>query len=269
MSEDFQYLLYHPKKLSLAKISYTYIMEINVTDAKKVYAKQSGYFDDDTSDTVALDNVSLSIESGEFYGLVGKNGAGKTTLIKCLTGQVEPDDGEVSVFGKTAGEHGPQIRRSMGILPERETPVDNFTPEEYFQYIGDIRKISEDDLDERVDEWVDKLSLGGKLSTLNKNLSRGQQQKVMIIGVFLHQPDIVFIDEPLANLDPVVQNTVKDHLLEYNQSGNTIMLSTHYTEAARELCTKIGVMDSGKLVKEIDVSDMDEGQKIHEMIENE
>lgn len=212
---------------------------IDVNDVEKEY------------DSVrALDGISLEINKGEFYGFLGKNGVGKTTLINILTGQTEADTGTVDVFGQSARESGDKIRERVGILPEQEVPPSFLTPVEYFDFVGDVRGIDKDVIDERVSEWSELLSITDKLDSLNKTLSRGQQQKVMLTAAFLHNPDIVFIDEPLVNLDPIVQESVKQFFKDYHDEGNTLVLSTHYTEAAEELCSRVGFIDEGKMVAE-------------------
>lgn len=231
--------------------------DIIVDDVKKTYI----------TGTKALDNVSLNVENGDFYGLIGVNGAGKTTLINALTGQIKPDEGNIEVLNLNPVKEGEKIRSKVGILPEKESPLSFMTPEEYFNFIGDVRGIDSEILDEKIEKWTDKLNLSEQMNSLNKNLSRGQQQKVLFAGTFLHEPDIVFIDEPLANLDPLIQETLKDYLLKYNkEKGKTIILSTHYLNIATELCDKLGVMKDGKIIGEYNVDDLDSDENIEELL---
>lgn len=197
--------------------------------------------------TKGLDNVTMTVNEGEFFGLIGQNGAGKTTLINILTGQVDSGSGNVSVTDIDPTKNKKEIRSRVGILPEKESPPGFLTPKEYFEFVGSVRGIEDSVLEKRVSEWVDRLDMSDKMDSLNRNLSRGQQQKVLFAAAFLHEPNLVFIDEPLANLDPLIQKKLKNYLKEYNNKGNTIVLSTHYLEAATELCDKIGIMNNGKL----------------------
>lgn len=229
---------------------------INVEEVSKTY----------DGEVTALDNVSINIDKGDFYGLIGKNGAGKTTLINILTGQIPYDSGDVSVLEEDVEEKGASIRDDMGILPENESPLSFLTPREYFEFVGDVRDIPEETIKQNIDEWVERLELEGTLDTLNRNLSQGQQQKVMVTATFLHEPSLVFIDEPLVNLDPLVQNRVKEFLTEYNDAGNTIILSTHYTEAAAERCSCIGVMDDGSLISEHDVDELSSHDDLRDIL---
>jgi len=201
-------------------------------------------------DVTALADLSLSIEAGELFGALGPNGAGKTTTIKILTGQLQPDGGSASVLGVDPVAEPVETRRHVGILPEQESPPSFLTPREYFDFVGTVRDIPEDVVEERVAEWVERLSYAEKLDTISTDLSRGQQQKVMITQAFLHEPEVVFIDEPLANLDPIVQEHVKEFLKSYRDDGNTIFISTHHIEVAEELCTRVGIVSGGELIAE-------------------
>jgi ABC-2 type transport system ATP-binding protein len=213
---------------------------IRTGDLRKVYG-----------DVTALDGLSLTVESGELYGLLGPNGAGKTTTMELLTGQTVPDDGEATVLGVDPAAEPVGVRELVGILPEKESPPSFFTPREYLQFVGAVRDIDDDTVDERTADWADRLGFAEKLDTLATDLSRGQQQKTMIAGAFLHEPDLVFIDEPLANLDPIVQERVKRFLVDYHEAGNTVVISTHNVEVAAALCSRVGIVSAGELVAEV------------------
>jgi len=200
-------------------------------------------------DLVAVDGLSIAVESGELYGLLGPNGAGKTTAIELLTGQLAPDSGTAAVLGADPVADPLAVRERVGILPEKEAPPSFLTPREFFAFVGRVRSVPEDDLAERIALWTDRLGLEGQLDTLAADLSRGNQQKVMIAAAFLHSPEAVFIDEPLANLDPIVQERVKEALVEY-AAENAVVLSTHHVEVAAEVCTTVGIVHEGRLVAE-------------------
>lgn len=199
-------------------------------------------------DLQALDGLSLTVNRGELYGLLGPNGAGKSTTIKILTGQLLPDAGSAAVLGTDPTSEPIETRRRVGILPEREAPPSFMTPREYFAFVGSVRDIDEATRQARIREWTDRLGLGGKLDTLTTDLSRGQQQKVMITAAFLAEPSLVFIDEPLANLDPMVQERVRRYLVSYVEEGNTVFLSTHHIEVAEAICTRVGIVSEGQLI---------------------
>ena len=210
-------------------------------------------------DVTALDGLSLSVAEGELFGLLGPNGAGKTTAMEVLTGQVVPDGGTASVLGVDPVAEPTAAREGVGILPEKESPPSFMTPREYFHFVGAVRGLPDGQVDERVEGWADRLGIAGKLDTMATDLSRGQQQKVMVAAAFLHEPALVFIDEPLANLDPIAQEGVKRFLRQYREAGNTVVLSTHDVGVAAELCTRVGVVYGGELVREVRPADLEDG----------
>ncbi|KAA9405159.1 ABC transporter ATP-binding protein (plasmid) [Haloarcula sp. KBTZ06] len=208
-------------------------------------------------DVTAIPDLSLSIDDGEFFGLLGPNGAGKTTTMEILTGQLSPDGGQVSVLGVDPATQPTAVRERAGILPEKESPPSFMTPREYFDFVGAIRDMPDDAVTEQTESWADRLGFTEKLDTLSSDLSRGQQQKVMIAGAFFHEPDVVFIDEPLANLDPIVQERVKRFLRSYRDDGNTIVVTTHDVDVAAELCSRVGIMYGGDLVADVRPAELD------------
>ncbi|WP_255171706.1 ABC transporter ATP-binding protein [Natrononativus amylolyticus] len=198
----------------------------------------------------ALCGMTLSISRGELFGFLGPNGAGKTTTIRTLTGQLEPDAGTATVLGTDPADDPIETRRRVGILPEQQSPPSFLTPREFFAFVGDVRNLDADAVAERTDLWADRLAFREKLDTLHTDLSRGQQQKVMIAQAFFHEPAAVFIDEPLANLDPLVQEQVKRFLRGYAAAGNAVFVSTHNIDVAEEICTRVGIVSEGRLVAE-------------------
>ena len=201
-------------------------------------------------DLTALADLSLTVESGALFGLLGPNGSGKTTTIEILTGQREPTSGTARVLGLDPVTDPTDVRREIGILPEREDPPSFLSPREYLEFVGEVRSV--DDVEERIDRWADRLAFEASLDTLSTSLSEGQRQRVMLAAAFIHDPELVFIDEPLVNLDPIMQEQVKRHLAEYCEAGNTIFISTHYVDVAAELCTAVGIVTDGRLVAEAD-----------------
>ncbi|KAA9395848.1 ABC transporter ATP-binding protein [Haloarcula sp. CBA1130] len=208
-------------------------------------------------DVTAIANLSLSIDDGEFFGLLGPNGAGKTTTMEILTGQLSPDSGQATVLGVDPATEPTAVRERAGILPEKESPPSFMTPREYFDFVGAIRDMPDQSVTEQTESWADRLGFTAKLDTLSSDLSRGQQQKVMIAGAFFHEPDVVFIDEPLANLDPIVQERVKRFLRSYQDAGNTIVVTTHDVDVAAELCSRVGIMYEGDLVADVRPAELD------------
>ncbi len=199
-------------------------------------------------DSPAVDGLSLTVDEGELFGLLGPNGAGKTTTLEICTGQLTPDGGSARVCGVDPVAEPTRVREKLGILPEKESPPSFLTPREYFQFVGRVRDLSDERVDAQTDAWADRLGFRAQLDTRSSDLSRGQQQKVMLAAAFLHEPSVVVIDEPLANLDPIVQEQVKAFLRDYRAAGNTIVITTHDVDVAAELCSRVVIMHEGRIV---------------------
>jgi ABC-2 type transport system ATP-binding protein len=208
-------------------------------------------------DVVALDALSLTVEHGETYGFLGPNGAGKSTTINILTGQLVPDAGEARVAGVDPVETPVEARRHVGILPERGRPPSFLTVREYFEFAAATRGLDDATMVERVDRWAERLEFAHKLETLCTDLSQGERQKVLLTQAFVHEPEVVFIDEPLTNLDPIMQERVKEFIETYRAAGNTLFLSTHDVDTAAEVCTEVGIINRGRLLDELRPRGMD------------
>lgn len=197
-------------------------------------------------DVTAVKNISFSVQKGMLFGFLGPNGSGKTTMIKMLTGQIKPDSGTALVLDVDVLNDPLHVREMVGIVPEQETPPSFLTAEEYLIFVSQIRKIR--DFEDQIDTWFHRLDFVDQKNTLCKDLSRGTRQKLMVAQAFLHEPSVAFIDEPLINLDPLIQRVFKDYLLEYTKKGNTVFFSTHVLEIAEEICTEIAILDKGSLL---------------------
>ncbi len=197
-------------------------------------------------DLTAVSSVSLSVEKGALFGLLGPNGSGKTTMIKMLTGQIRAASGEAIVLGYDILRDPIRVRQEVGIIPEQETPPSFLTAEEYLDFVADIRGIP--DIRARADWWFEFLEFGDKRDVLCKDLSRGTRQKLMFTQAFIHRPSLALIDEPLINFDPIMQRKVKDFLAEYVRDGSTIFYSTHILSVAEEICSGFAILHKGSLL---------------------
>jgi ABC-2 type transport system ATP-binding protein len=197
-------------------------------------------------DLCAVDQITLSVEKGSLFGLLGPNGSGKTTMIKMLTGQTKPTAGTAMVLGIDAVADPISVRRQVGIIPEQETPPSFLTAREYLAFVGAVRNIP--DISAKADRWFDLLDFADKQDVLCKDLSRGTRQKLMFAQAFIHEPELALIDEPLINFDPIMQDLVKEYLVEYVRKGRTIFLSTHILEVAEEICSEFAILHKGRLL---------------------
>ncbi|MFH1127268.1 MAG: ABC transporter ATP-binding protein [archaeon] len=218
----------------------------------------------DYGSVCALSGVSIDVGPGEIFGFLGPNGAGKTTMINILTGQIKATSGLAMVLGIDCAKDAVRVRANVGIVPEQENPPSFLTAIEYLYFVAKIRKIK--GYESKCSRWFELLEFWDQKDVLCKDLSRGTRQKLMIAQAFLHEPKVVFIDEPLINLDPIMQKKIKVYLKEYAEKGNTIFLSTHVLEIADELCERIAIIDKGKVVACDKLSDL-KGKK-DETLEN-
>jgi ABC-2 type transport system ATP-binding protein len=197
---------------------------------------------------VALDGVDLEITKGEFYGFFGPNGAGKTTLLRILTGQLEPTQGTASVMGVELPDGAVQVRARVGVVPEFESPPSFLTGDEYLRFVCKARGI--EDSGPRTDRWVEFFELGDHRHTLCKDMSKGMRQKIMLGAAFIHEPALLFLDEPFINLDPLFQRKVQRYLREYIGGGGTVFMCSHLLEIAERLCSRLAIINEGKVVRE-------------------
>ncbi len=198
----------------------------------------------------ALDDVSLEIAPGEFFGLLGPNGAGKSTLMSLASGLRSPDTGSVLLGGQplvTAG--GPtDARRDLGLVPQNIALFTELTPDENLRIFGELQGLRGADLHSRIDEALGAAGLADRRSDPVKNFSGGMQRRLNLVAALLHRPKLLLCDEPTVGVDPQSRNAIFDYLQQLNRSGVTIIYSTHYMEEAERLCSRIGIIDHGKIL---------------------
>ena len=211
----------------------------------------------------ALDGVSIEVLKGDFFGFFGPNGAGKTTLLRILTGQLQPSSGAVEVLGVNAIKDPIGVKDLIGIVPEVESPPSYLTGYEYLYFVGKVRGLT--DLDDRIDKWLTFFDLEAKKGVICKDLSKGMRQKLMIASAFIHDPQLVFLDEPFINLDPVYQKVLREYLQDYARSGGTVFMCSHILEISEKLCSRIAIVNNGKVVAEGHKSDLvKDGENLEE-----
>lgn len=189
----------------------------------------------------ALKHLDLDLDKGEIVGLIGPNGAGKSTGIKIVSGQVQRDSGDLEVLGIDPGKNPVKLREKVGILPEREDPPSFLKVKEYLEYVSEIRNEPIN-----AEKWLERFNLEGKEEKLTVDLSKGERQKLMVIQAFFHEPELALIDEPLINLDPVIQEEVKELFRETRERDGAVLLSTHSISLAEDVCDRVYVLEDGK-----------------------
>ena len=200
------------------------------------------------NEIIAVDNVNLTIGSGEIFGLLGPNGSGKSTTLKMLLGLVQPDEGSVTVLGMPVRQDPVALKRMVGYVPEAPRLYEFLTGVEYLDFIGDVYGMQPEEKKSRINEYLRALQLEGREGDMINSYSEGMKQKITLISAFLHRPKLLIMDEPLNGLDPRSARIVKDFLQELKRQGVTAILSTHVLEIAQAMCDRIGIMYHGKLL---------------------
>ena len=196
----------------------------------------------------AVNGISFSVKRGEVFGLLGPNGAGKTTTIKLLLGLLEPNEGEMSVFGMNPERDEVEIKRRIGYVSEEPLIFKSLTPKDLFNFIASIRRLDEIRTTELAREYLESLEAIEYYDQLIATLSHGNKQKLQIIAAILHEPDLLILDEPISGLDAKSVRVVKSILELHIQRGGSVLFSTHIMEIAQDLCDRIGIIHKGKIV---------------------
>jgi len=212
----------------------------------------------------ALDSVNISVDEGDFFGFFGPNGAGKTTLIRILTGQLEPTSGSVNVLGVDVVKDPLGVKRLIGIVPEVESPPTYLTAYEYLYFVGKIRGL--EGLEGRIDKWLSFFDLEEKKGTICKDMSKGMRQKLMLASAFIHEPKLLFLDEPFINLDPIYQRLLREYLEDYIAKGGTVFMASHILEISERLCNKLAIVNLGRVVAQGRINDLiREGENLEKL----
>lgn len=215
----------------------------------------------------ALDNLSFSVKEGEIYGILGQNGAGKTTLMSILFGSIKPTSGSFRICGMTYENNVPEIRHQIGIVPQEYALYPTLSARENLQYFGSLYKIKPKILNEIIDKSLEKIGL---LEVANQKIeyySGGMKRRINLLAGILHQPKILFLDEPTVGVDVISKNTIIQYLKELNMNGMSILYTSHHLLEAQELCHRVGILSEGKLIEENSPKQLITNTKAHSLEE--
>src|SRR5947209_768902 len=196
-------------------------------------------------DTHAVDGVSFTVESGEFFGILGPNGAGKTTTLEIIEGLREPDGGTVSLLGLPPWPRNAKLLPRIGVQLQATSFFERLTAREQIRTFAALYGTPAT----RADEMLDVVGLTDKADTRTEQLSGGQTQRLSIACALVHGPDVVFLDEPTAALDPQARRNLWDLLRDINAQGRTVVLTTHHMDEAELLCDRVAIMDKGRVLQ--------------------
>ncbi|MCG8603571.1 ABC transporter ATP-binding protein [bacterium] len=199
-------------------------------------------------DKVAVDDLSLSVNKGEILGFLGPNGAGKTTTVKMLTGMLIPDSGGARVAGFDVSTHSLEVKKRIGYVPESGALFESLTAWEYLELIADLHHLERPLARRRTEEFLTLFGLIDEKDQQLSSFSKGMKQKVLLASAFLHNPDVLFLDEPLNGLDVNAALVVKELLKKFASQGRTIMFCSHILEVVERICTRVAIIHEGRLL---------------------
>lgn len=197
------------------------------------------------NELVAVNNLSLEVQHGEVFGFLGPNGAGKTTTVRMLTGLIRPTSGGAQVAGFELGKNDTDIRRNVGILTESPGMYERLSAEKNLAIFANLYDVP--DVDKAVNKYLSMLGLWERRHDAVGSFSKGMRQKLAVARALLHEPQVLFFDEPTTGLDPEAALVVRDFILEFKKQGRTIFMTTHNLDEAEKLCDRVGIFKQSLL----------------------
>ncbi len=198
----------------------------------------------------ALDDISLSIQKGEFFGLLGPNGAGKSTLMNLLVGYLDPDAGEIFVDDEKITRNSLHTRKHIGLVPQSLALYDDISAQDNLEIFGSFYHIEKKLLRERIKDQLQSVQLYDRRKDKVITYSGGMKRRLNLIASLLHDPPLLLCDEPTVGVDPQSRNAIFDFLQRLNREGKTIVYTTHYMEEVERMCNRIAIIDAGKVIAE-------------------
>ncbi len=196
----------------------------------------------------AVNDVSFDVFKGEIFGMIGPNGAGKSTTFSMLTTLIKPTSGSIKVAGFDVEKQDDKIRPLIGIVPQKLSLYPLLTARENLELMGNLYNVPKKVMEEKIDYYLKLVGLEASADRFTGGFSGGMKQRLSVIAAVLHDPEILFWDEPSTGLDPQTRNVIWKLARKFNDEGKTLIFTTHYMEEADNLCNRVAVMDSGKLV---------------------
>lgn len=210
---------------------------IEIKNTTKIYGK----------DFKAVDDLNITIPTGEIIGFIGPNGAGKTTTIKMITGIIEANQGEILINGKNIQTESLEAKKQFGFVPDSADIYLALKGIEYLSFMADIYEVDPSVRKERIDKLAEQFEMQDSLNDKIASYSHGMRQKIVIMGVLITDPSVWILDEPMTGLDPQSSFHLKQLMKDHAAKGNTVFFSTHVLEVAEKLCDKVAIINKGKI----------------------
>ncbi|MCU5338522.1 ABC transporter ATP-binding protein [Bacillus cereus] len=230
---------------------------IKITNVSKSY----------NGSTYAVKDLSLSVPSGEIFGFLGPNGAGKSTTIKMITGIHGVDKGTITINGKDIMKNPMEAKKTFGYVPDSPDMFLRLKGIEYLNFMADMYEVPKEVRQERIESLAKKFDLYNALSDQIQSYSHGMRQKIVIIGVLVHEPDVWILDEPLTGLDPKSAYILKEMMREHADKGKIVFFSTHVLEVAEKICDRVAIINRGNLQFKGNLDEMRDHFKSNESLE--
>ncbi|MGO8933426.1 MAG: ABC transporter ATP-binding protein [Terracidiphilus sp.] len=196
----------------------------------------------------AVEDVTLSVAPGQFFGFLGPNGAGKSTTIKMLTGLLEPSAGTIDILGQRFGPEARELKRQIGVVPEGMALLGRLTAPEYLHFVGRMYGLDAATTNQRTEELLEFMQLAGEGRKLVTDFSHGMQKKLAMAAAVIHGPKVLFLDEPFEGVDAIAAGMLKNMLTRMINRGATVFLTTHVLEIVERLCSHVAIISKGRLV---------------------
>ncbi len=210
----------------------------------------------------AVSNLSIEVEPGDIFGFIGHNGAGKTTTLKCVTGILDFEDGDIIIDGHSVKTDPYYCKSISAYIPDNPDLYEYLTGIQYLNFIADVFKVSKEERTESIKKYADMFEITYALGDLISSYSHGMKQKLALISALIHKPKLMILDEPFVGLDPKASLMLKNIMHEICDNGGAIFFSTHVLDVAERLCNKIAIIKDGELVVSGNTEDLTNGQSL-------
>jgi len=212
----------------------------------------------------AVDDVSLTVESGDIYGFIGHNGAGKSTTIRAVVGVLDFTEGEILIDGHSVKDEEMECKRITAYIPDNPDLYENLTGIQYLNFIADVFDIDAAERETSIKKYADLFEITDSLGDMISSYSHGMKQKVAIISALIHKPRLLVLDEPFVGLDPKATFTLKEIMHEMCAQGTAIFFSTHVLDVAEKLCNKVAIIKHGRIIASGTMEELTEGHSLEE-----
>ncbi|MDD4839207.1 MAG: ABC transporter ATP-binding protein [Clostridia bacterium] len=226
---------------------------VKIDNLSKKYSSKSDY---------AIQNLSFEFNEGEVVGVLGHNGAGKSTTLKCMTGMLPFDKGEIEICGYSLKTNPIEAKQNFGFVSDNHAVFERMTGREYLNFMADIYYVEPNLRDERIQQFQEIFNLGKSINYIINSYSHGMKQKICLMGSLIHQPKLWILDEPLTGLDAKVSMSLRNYILSYRDLGNTVIFSTHNLDIVEKVCTRAIIISNGKLIHDVSLADFKKSNDI-------